>query len=190
MELNKNWEVVKETLMNNGLNHSQANSRAAKVTYAICSKNPDLLKLFDTEKEIDKAEKRLNEIKQEIEDKTQELTKKKEINKNVEDKAQKTLDKVKDYIDNFNKAVKECETAEGRDTLKVAQMFVNSVEIQNAQNNTAFINGLACILSNGKSGFLFGGFKRITPDEFETDANTMRYGYNDDSKKNKSGWGW
>ena len=53
------------------------------------------------------------------------------------------------YIQNLFSAIERCETAEGRDTLKLAQMFVNSVNIRTAYDNTAFIIGLSAILSHG-----------------------------------------
>ena len=55
-----------------------------------------------------------------------------------------------DYIDEFNKSLEECETAEGRDALRVAQMFTNSVEINTKYDNTTYIVGLASILSGEK----------------------------------------
>lgn len=56
----------------------------------------------------------------------------------------------KDYIDEFNKSLLECETQEGRDAMRIAQMFVNSVDVDTKYDNTAYIIGLASILSGGK----------------------------------------
>jgi tetratricopeptide (TPR) repeat protein len=53
------------------------------------------------------------------------------------------------YIDRFFKALDECETPEARDALKVAQMFVNTVGVETKYDNTAFIIGLAGILTKG-----------------------------------------
>ena len=55
-----------------------------------------------------------------------------------------------EYVDKFNKSLEECETAEGRDTLRTAQMFVNTVDIETCYDRTAYIIGLASILSNGR----------------------------------------
>lgn len=53
------------------------------------------------------------------------------------------------YLQNLFTAIEQCETAEGRDTLKLAQMFINTVNIRTAYDNTAFIIGLSAILSHG-----------------------------------------
>ena len=55
-----------------------------------------------------------------------------------------------EYIKKFLDSIEKCETAEARDTMKTAQMFVNSVDVDTKYDNTAFIIGLASILSNGQ----------------------------------------
>lgn len=55
-----------------------------------------------------------------------------------------------EYIDSFYKAIANCETAEGRDAVKIAQMFVNSVKVESKYDNTAYIIALGAILSKGK----------------------------------------
>ena len=57
-----------------------------------------------------------------------------------------------DYVENFFTALETCETDKGRDALRAAQMFVNSVTIDSKYDNTAFIIGLASILSQGNVG--------------------------------------
>lgn len=54
------------------------------------------------------------------------------------------------YLQNFNMALENCETQEGRDRLKLAQMFINSVDVDTKYDNTAYIIGLAAILSRGE----------------------------------------
>ena len=65
------------------------------------------------------------------------------------------------YIDKFFAALNECETPEGRDALKKAQMFVNSVNIKTVYDNTAYINGLAAILTKGESATVADGLEKI-----------------------------
>lgn len=55
----------------------------------------------------------------------------------------------KEHIDAFFKALNEAETPEARDTLRTAQMYVNSVTVDTKYDNTAFIIGLAAILAKG-----------------------------------------
>ena len=63
---------------------------------------------------------------------------------------QERRDHCEDYIDEFNKSLQECETADGRDAMRIAQMFTNSVSIDTKYDNTAYIIGLAGILSGKK----------------------------------------
>lgn len=56
------------------------------------------------------------------------------------------------YIADFNLALLECETDEGRDAMRRAQVFINSVNVDTKYDNTAYIIGLAAILSDGKCG--------------------------------------
>lgn len=65
--------------------------------------------------------------------------------------------KMNDYIESYAsrgkqpyKALDECETAGGKDMLRLAQMFVNSVDVNSKYDNTAYIIGLAGILSGNK----------------------------------------
>lgn len=68
------------------------------------------------------------------------------------------------YIEEFNKAIQECETPEARDRLKMLQMFVNTVEVDTKYDNTAFINGIASILSGVSASV--DKLQKVTADEF------------------------
>jgi transcriptional regulator with XRE-family HTH domain len=62
------------------------------------------------------------------------------------------LERVDKYIKNFNESLEKMETPEARDALKTAQLFINTIDVQTDQNNTAFINGLAMILCGVRGG--------------------------------------
>lgn len=70
-------------------------------------------------------------------------------------------------VDAGMKALAECETEEGRDAIRAAQTFVNSVEVKTAYDNTAFIIGLAAILSRGSVGAI-ETLRKINPKIPET----------------------
>lgn len=53
------------------------------------------------------------------------------------------------YIQMFLDGLADCETEEGADRLRAAQIFVNSVNIDTKYDNTAYIIGLSAILSGG-----------------------------------------
>lgn len=56
---------------------------------------------------------------------------------------------IENYIKEWSQAFSECETEEGRDRLRTAQVFANSVQISTKYDNTAYIVGLSAILSGG-----------------------------------------
>lgn len=162
-----NYRVFVEKLRHMGFSNEQANSNVVKQTFALCASNPEILELSNREvSELCNIEERIERARSKL----YELN---ERNYNNECCAGDILQETKSYIDEFNSALEQCETAEGRDTMRLAQMFVNTVNIESAENNTAYINGLACILSNGKCGSLFGGFKKI--DEKKVDDEYERW---------------
>jgi len=56
------------------------------------------------------------------------------------------------YVERFNASLAACETEEGRDAMRAAQVFVNAVSVDTKYDNTAFIIGLAAILSKNGIG--------------------------------------
>lgn len=75
-----------------------------------------------------------------------------EVNRRINEKRSLEWLEAPEYVQEFYNAISNCETPEGRDALKAAQMFVNSVTIDSKYDNTAFIIGLASILSQGNVG--------------------------------------
>lgn len=55
-------------------------------------------------------------------------------------------------IEKFYEILGNAETPEGRDAIRIAQMFINSVDVDTKYDNTAFIIGLASILSRWNTG--------------------------------------
>ena len=80
----------------------------------------------------------------------------------VDSVADKHYQETRNYIDVFLKAISDCETQEARDALRTAQMFINSVSVDTKYDNTAFIIGLASILSQGKTGAI-DELRKINP---------------------------
>ena len=75
---------------------------------------------------------------------------------------------VQAYINKFFHALDDAETPEGRDRLRAAQTYVNSVDVDTKYDNTAFIIGLASILSGGNTGAI-DQLKKINPKLSRTD---------------------
>lgn len=72
-----------------------------------------------------------------------------ENEKRYKTEIEKYQKQVEPLVQEFMTALNSCETPEGKDALRMAQMFVNSVTVDSKYDNTAFIIGLAAILSRG-----------------------------------------
>lgn len=75
---------------------------------------------------------------------------------------QKQFDVDAAYISAFNDSLKNCETAEWRDRMRIAQLYINSISIDTKYDNTAFIIGLGAILSGGSIGAI-DELRKINP---------------------------
>lgn len=144
-------ECLKEEMKARGLTQAQCESKVAAVVLDILS-NSDT---NHTEEYQIKAD--LNKLRKEIaieDGRLQELynyrTEIFEEIKNLRKQQEEWQDEVQKNVDEILNQLSECETAEGRDRIKLAQMFVNSVDVNTKYDNTAYIIGLSAILSNGK----------------------------------------
>jgi len=86
------------------------------------------------------AEAQLSVINRKITEGKSQLTKAK----------QKELEDAREYIEKFNKSLEQCELPKARDQMRTAQLFMDAAEVNTKYDNTAFIIGLAAILSGGK----------------------------------------
>lgn len=144
-------DCLREEMMNRGLTKQQCNSKTVAVVLDILANDGNnYQKTWECEQgyteRLSHLETELNNIEYIICRKENELfTYQRQI-----EKAKENREHCEDYIDEFNKSLQECETAEGRDAMRTAQMFVNSVDVNTKYDNTAYIIGLASILSGGK----------------------------------------
>lgn len=143
-------DLLKEEMKKRGLNQAQCDSKVAVVVLDILAETKTAYT------DLREAENRVNDLR------TQEYRLKARVDRLDAEliEMQKRINSAKDcewiyapeYIQAFYESLKECETEEGRDALKAAQMFVNTVTIDSKYDNTAFIIGLASILSQGHVG--------------------------------------
>ena len=137
-------DCLREELKRRGMNKTQIESAVVAVVLDIVAnsgnkyaeirkaENNASIKLENLENQIRNAERRLRSMRIE------------------EEELRQRREHFEDYIDKFNKGLNECETAEGRDAMRTAQVYINSVDVDTKYDNTAYIIGLASILSNGK----------------------------------------
>ena len=145
----------KDLVEKKGCSKAQANSRAvAKVLDLLTDSGDRYETLDDIESKITSRTESLKYLQERYEssrERVKEISEKiNEIKADVNKTADARYKQIKEYIDSFYKSLEECETPKGRDLLKVAQVYVNTVQVRTGADNTAFILGLAAILSGGK----------------------------------------
>lgn len=149
-------EELERKLLERGANKSQVKSKTLYLTLDILTKSGiEFTKIFNVQKELDdiiaRRDRELYQMRLQREELIEE---RKKIDLMMKDLLR--------YIDSFNKALTECETAEGRDKMRIAQTFVNSVDINTPYDNTAFIKALGAILTGDAIGPL-EEFEKIEP---------------------------
>ena len=137
-------QELRGKLYEQGLFKQSVESKAVTMAYGIMTgtettaaeiaENEALLR--KTKSEIQKAESRLYYRQRMFEDEKEKYLKEKAI-------AEK-------HIDEFYDDLTKCETEEARDALRIAQMYTNSIDVRTAYDNTAYIVGLAAILTGKK----------------------------------------
>lgn len=154
----KEIDKIKELMKEKGLAKAAIEGKTPGVVLSIVLENPDVAEAFKCVDELSELKKEKDFVYEVVND----LIRERNRLERERDRLKISLaeyssfarleDAVKaknDYIDAFNKSLSQCETKEGRDKLRIAQTFINSVNINTVYDNTAFIRGLAEILSGG-----------------------------------------
>ena len=152
-----------------GMTNQQINSKVLAVALDILSDNEDLI--FEMVKDL---EDKVVELKSEIrryeematKAETEYLEKKKQFNDFETALTNSALQIWRDsatYIAEWLESLKNCETAEGRDLMRKAQVFINSTDVNTKYDNTAYIIGLASILSGDTNSSPIAQLKKINP---------------------------
>ena len=137
-------DCLREELKRRGMTKNQIESTVVSVVLDIVANSGDkYTKIHEAEED---TSKRLYELEHQLRYAERQL----ERIRREEEELRQRRRQFEDYIDKFNKGLNECETAEGRDAMRTAQVYINSVDVDTKYDNTAYIIGLASILSNGK----------------------------------------
>lgn len=149
-------ECLKAELLKRGFTKQQADSKVVLGVLEILSESngqyTKMDKILDDVNDLEIRKSRLEAEAMEYEKKRNAIRDNMDkIIKEVNDRAGRLYHETLEYIEKFFGALKESETPEGRDALKAAQMFVNTVDVDTRYDNTAFIIGLASILSQGNT---------------------------------------
>lgn len=122
-------------------------AKSVALALKVLSESNAPMELYVTEQDIREAKKRLDEINKRIIWAERNLEK---INREAEEKTSAVKDllkETKEYIERFEESITQMETPEARDALKTAQVFINSVNVDTKYDNTAFIVVLASLLT-------------------------------------------
>lgn len=152
-------DCLKEELAKMGFSKSQIESKVVPAVLAIVAQDKDLYCNIEAEREelhrLADAIDNLKAVWHSLDDQCEVLKKKRDALQTEYDEAfNAAYVQAKHYIQSFNESLQQCETPEGRDAMKRAQVFVNSVSIDTPANNTAFIAGLATILTDGAFSYV------------------------------------
>lgn len=156
-------DCLREEMLARGCNKAQIESKTAAIVLDILSNSGT--------KYIDMANEESVWTQLEIEKRKEVYWEQDELDRLKREcrRLQREVDELKEetrvdnsYINDFLKKMEECETKEGRDTMRKAQVYINTIDIDTKYDNTAFIIGLASILSNGNVGAI-KALKKINP---------------------------
>lgn len=169
-------ELLFKELRERGLTESQINSKAVAVVLDVIAN--DGRERYLNAKEVDEEVRRKQtQLKYDIENKRRErsgiefeIKCREDEKRALESKIKIMKDEFDEYVAAFGKSLEAMETPEQRDRLRAAQIFIDSVEVRTDANNTAYIHGLASLLSGVelKDG-LENGLRSMTNKDMKTD---------------------
>ena len=146
-------DMLKEKMIQAGALKNQCESKLVPMILGILAENPEYIELAKQDKDLQDEIASLKRYKKELEEEIaadEETLFKLQHEKTDEWKRLNEAARIaNDYIVNFNIELLNAETPEQRDALRTAQFFINNVNIDTKYDNTAYISGLAAILSNG-----------------------------------------
>lgn len=136
-------DLLKQKLREKGYTTSQVERKIVAGVLEIVSNEPGVYTdLYEARKELTRVSAEERQLREQIEQEYKDI--RKERIAFTDEKCE-----LYDYISAFNDALQKCETAEARDAMRTAQIFLNSIVVKSAYDNTAMINGLASILTHG-----------------------------------------
>lgn len=173
-------ELLVDELRERGLTEQQIKSKAVAVVLDVIANDGTdrYLNAKEVDDEIARKNIDLRNIASEIKHRKWMVEREIEALKERRDNLEKNIKAMRaefdEYVAEFGKSLEAMETPEQRDRLRTAQIFTNSVKVRSDGNNTAYINGLALLLSGIelKEG-LENGLRSMTNKDFEPDRPVL-----------------
>lgn len=149
-------ECLREEILKRGGNKAQAEAKVVQMVLEIIAQDDTHIYTDLTE-----AKKELQRVKTELDWANRELKRIQPLLKDALDKEKEMrvehdervmfrlaiLEDEQHQLDALKEQLLQCETPERRDAMRCARLFLNNTTVKTTQNNTAFIQGLAQVLS-------------------------------------------
>lgn len=144
-------DALREEMIKRGASEAMVKSKSTAMVLEILSEgnvySTKQWEIEERERNFERNQKHYKTAAQrdaemKLRDAEQKLCDAEQMKKEVEEKLK--------YIDAWLNGLGTCETAEARDNMRMAQVFINTVNVDTKYDNTAFIVALASILTGGK----------------------------------------
>lgn len=161
-------DLLKQEMLKRGATKAQVESKILPMVLDIVSQDDKYARLDEVEKEIERKQMQFDQMDAK---RFHDMA----VAERIIEDAKEQWKEINGYISEFNEALKNCETPEGRDAMRRAQTYKNSVIIKNGYDRTAYNILLGNILSAGDMGGL-NAVKKINPTlvkHFVTDYSVL-----------------
>ena len=147
-------ECLREELLKRGCTKAQADSKVIPIILDIVSNSGDqYLQIYNAENELRKTKAETASELRQIRMLRADAESLEAENKKIRCEIAESINDYMRQIEELENRIRQSsETPEGRDAMRKAQMFVDAVTVETKYDNTAFIIGLASILSDGECG--------------------------------------
>jgi len=153
-------DCLREELIEKGLKKTQTENKIVAAVLDIVANShnkytkiwederDETEKLIKTKRELEYYKEKARTSKNYVKALLQRESELEEQLKQKETEARKRIESLQEYERIFSTVLSNCETKEARDLIRKVQFFMDNTKIDTPQNNAAFINGLAIILSS------------------------------------------
>ena len=154
-------ELLRERLAELGLNKSAIHSKSVELTVAVIANGDDVDAAIAFKELLDQYYVSSNALIRErtkVNNELKKLSLREERKSNIEKRlseSSRILEEqriqLSQMIYEFKNCLSECETAEGRDAARKVAFYIANTKVNTPYDNTAFIYGLAALLSDVQS---------------------------------------
>ena len=154
-------ELIRERLAELGLKKNVIHSNAVELTIAVIANGDDvdatiafkelLHQYYVSSNDLTRKQAELSAKQRNLSIYEKHLSEEKERISKSSRILEEQRNQFSQMIDEFKNCLCECETAEGRDAARKAAFYIANTNVNTAYDNTAFIYGLAALLSDTQS---------------------------------------